>query len=108
MILTIYSECFPKQHYPAGLSSEELMFPVRYNVCILPTQCICVLHMILTINSDPFQIKLPNNLGFVVERLCVSCEVKTLHSAHTVYLGIPYGSHNKQRLFPHLGFVVEN
>jgi hypothetical protein len=25
---------------------------------------------------------------------------KTLHSAHTVYLCVPYGSHNKQRLFP--------
>jgi hypothetical protein len=24
---------------------------------------------------------------------------KTLHSAHTVYLCVPYGSHNKQRLF---------
>jgi hypothetical protein len=24
----------------------------------------------------------------------------TLHSAHTVYLCVPYGSHNKQRLFP--------
>jgi hypothetical protein len=26
--------------------------------------------------------------------------LKTLHSAHTVYLCVPYGSHNKQRLFP--------
>jgi hypothetical protein len=25
---------------------------------------------------------------------------KTLHSAHTVYLCVPYNSHNKQRLFP--------
>jgi hypothetical protein len=25
---------------------------------------------------------------------------KTPHSAHTVYLCVPYGSHNKQRLFP--------
>jgi hypothetical protein len=25
---------------------------------------------------------------------------KILHSAHTVYLCVPYGSHNKQRLFP--------
>jgi hypothetical protein len=24
----------------------------------------------------------------------------TLHFAHTVYLCVPYGSHNKQRLFP--------
>jgi hypothetical protein len=23
-----------------------------------------------------------------------------LHSAHTVYLCVPFGSHNKQRLFP--------
>jgi hypothetical protein len=26
--------------------------------------------------------------------------LETLHSAHTVYLCVPYGSHNKQRLFP--------
>jgi hypothetical protein len=26
--------------------------------------------------------------------------LKTLHSAHRVYLCVPYGSHNKQRLFP--------
>jgi hypothetical protein len=37
---------------------------------------------------------------------------KTLHSAHTAYLCVSYGSHNKQRLFPQtvfnrLGFVVE-
>jgi hypothetical protein len=25
---------------------------------------------------------------------------KTLHSAHRAYLYVPYGSHNKQRLFP--------
>jgi hypothetical protein len=25
---------------------------------------------------------------------------KTLHSAHTVYLRVPFGYHNKQRLFP--------
>jgi hypothetical protein len=25
---------------------------------------------------------------------------RTLHSAHTVYLCVPYGSHDKQRLFP--------
>jgi hypothetical protein len=27
-------------------------------------------------------------------------KAKTLHSAHTVYLCVPCGSHNKQRLFP--------
>jgi hypothetical protein len=27
-------------------------------------------------------------------------DTKTLHSAHTVYLCVPYDSHNKQRLFP--------
>jgi hypothetical protein len=36
--------------------------------------------------------------------------LKTLHSAHTVYLCVPYGSHNKQRLSPNsinrLGFVA--
>jgi hypothetical protein len=26
---------------------------------------------------------------------------QTPHSAHTVYLCVPYGSHSKQRLFPH-------
>jgi hypothetical protein len=29
-----------------------------------------------------------------------SKHTKTLHSAHTVYLCVAYGSHNKQRLFP--------
>jgi hypothetical protein len=37
---------------------------------------------------------------------------RTLHSAHTVYLCVPYGSHNEQRLFSQtaltgLGFVAE-
>jgi hypothetical protein len=32
------------------------------------------------------------------ETATVSCEVRT---AHTVYLCVPYGSHSKQRLFPH-------
>jgi hypothetical protein len=33
---------------------------------------------------------------------CTTClkHNKTLHSAHTLYLCVPYGSHNKQRLFP--------
>jgi hypothetical protein len=26
--------------------------------------------------------------------------IETFNSAHTVYLCVPYGSHNKQRLFP--------
>jgi hypothetical protein len=30
------------------------VFPVRYKFCILPTQCICVFRMVLTINSDCF------------------------------------------------------
>jgi hypothetical protein len=35
------------------------------------------------------------------EIVCTTCfNVKTLHSAHAVYLCVPYGSHNKQRLFP--------
>jgi hypothetical protein len=29
-----------------------------------------------------------------------ACTLTILHSAHTVYLCVPYGSHNKQRLFP--------
>jgi hypothetical protein len=31
--------------------------------------------------------------------------LKTLHSAHTVYLCVLYGSHNKQRLFPQIAFT---
>jgi hypothetical protein len=31
------------------------MFPVRYKLYILPTQCICVFRMVLTINSDCFR-----------------------------------------------------
>jgi hypothetical protein len=31
---------------------------------------------------------------------CVAPAFKNLHSAHTVYLYDPYGSNNKQRLFP--------
>jgi hypothetical protein len=35
------------------------VFPVRYELntvklCILPTQCICVFHMVLTVHSDCF------------------------------------------------------
>jgi hypothetical protein len=30
------------------------VFPVRYKLCILPTHCICVFRMVLTINSDCF------------------------------------------------------
>jgi hypothetical protein len=33
---------------------------------ILPTQCICVLHMVLTINNDCFPNSI-NRLGFVAE-----------------------------------------
>jgi hypothetical protein len=30
------------------------MFPVRYGLSFLPTGCICVFRMVLTINSDRF------------------------------------------------------
>jgi hypothetical protein len=30
---------------------------------------------------------------------------KTLHSAHTLYLRVPYGSHNKVRLFPQTALI---
>jgi hypothetical protein len=37
----------------------------------------------------------------VVGKCAVFLNIKTtLHVAHTVYLCFPYGSHNKQRLFP--------
>jgi hypothetical protein len=39
-------------------------------LCILPAQCICVFHMVLTVNSI-------NRLVSVVETWCVSCEVQT-------------------------------
>jgi hypothetical protein len=32
MVLTINSDCFPKQHYPVGLCSGDVMFPVRYGL----------------------------------------------------------------------------
>jgi hypothetical protein len=36
-----------------------------------------------------------------VVTICTTCfNTLKLHSAHTVYLCVPYGSHNKQRLFP--------
>jgi hypothetical protein len=60
--------------------------------------------MDLKINSDCFPNSI-NRLGFVVEKLCVSCKVKSLHSAYTVYLCVPYGSRSKQRLFPQTAFT---
>jgi hypothetical protein len=41
-----------------------------------------------------------NRLGFLADKYYVSCEVQTVYSAHTVYLCVPFGSHNKQRFFP--------
>jgi hypothetical protein len=32
--------------------------------------------------------------------------VKSLHSAHTVYLCVPYDSHNKQPVFPQTALTV--
>jgi hypothetical protein len=32
MVRTINSDCFPKQHYPVGLCSGDVMFPVRYEL----------------------------------------------------------------------------
>jgi hypothetical protein len=34
-------------------------------------------------------------------RYCILQHTKTPHSAHTMYLCVPYGSHSKQRLFTH-------
>jgi hypothetical protein len=46
------------------------VFPVRYKLYILPTQCICVFRMVLTINSDRFPY-LCNGVQ------CISCDVGT-------------------------------
>jgi hypothetical protein len=34
MLLTVNSDCFPKQHYPAGLGSGD-MFPERYELSFI-------------------------------------------------------------------------
>jgi hypothetical protein len=48
MVLTINSDCFPKQHYPAGLCSGDIM-------CFLwGTNWICVFCVVLTIKSYCF------------------------------------------------------
>jgi hypothetical protein len=53
--------------------------------------------MVLTVNSDCFPNSI-NRLGFVAEiQYNVFSEVRT---AHTVYLCVPYGSHNKQGFRP--------
>jgi hypothetical protein len=39
-----------------------------------------------------------NPSGYYMYHLLL--HTKTLHSGHRVYLCVPYGSHNKQRLFP--------
>jgi hypothetical protein len=48
------------------------MFPVRYELRILPTQCMCVFRMVLTINSDCFPNSI-NRFGFVVDAMCFVC-----------------------------------
>jgi hypothetical protein len=35
-------------------------------------------------------------------------DTKTLHSVHTVYLCVPYGSHSKQRWLPTQGLGFES
>jgi hypothetical protein len=52
------------------------VFPVRYKLCILPTECICVFRMVLTINRACF----PNNISLLVvvtETEIFLCEVET-------------------------------
>jgi hypothetical protein len=62
---------------------------------------------------DPIQYETRCGLQLRKLSLCLSCvfnsgnymyhllyHSKSLHSAHTVYLCVPYGYHNKQRLFP--------
>jgi hypothetical protein len=42
------------------------MFSVRHGLSFLPTECICVFRMVLTINSDCFPQQI-NRLDFVAE-----------------------------------------
>jgi hypothetical protein len=97
------------------------VFPLRYG---LTTQCICVscgvrtahtVHLCVPYGSHGKQRVFthtaltswilyrrrdvfPVRYGLTTQCICVSCGVQT---AHTVYLRVPYGSHSKQRLFPH-------
>jgi hypothetical protein len=32
VVLTVNSDCFPKQHYPVGICNGDVMFPVRYEL----------------------------------------------------------------------------
>jgi hypothetical protein len=75
------------------------MFPVRYE---LKFYMIFVCFVWFSQYTAIISLNSINRLGFVAETECVSCEVRTefLYSAHTVYLCVPYDSHNTQRLFP--------
>jgi hypothetical protein len=52
-----------------------------------------VVYCLTTLDINPV-----NPSGYYMYHLLE--HTQTLHSAHTVYLCVPYGSHNKQRLFP--------
>jgi hypothetical protein len=59
---------------------------------LLCTDCICVFHMVLAINSDCS----PQTLtGWALQRRRIVCPVR-----YELYLCVPYGSHINQRLFP--------
>jgi hypothetical protein len=73
--------------------------PVRYGLSTVLSVC-SVQFSQQTATVSPHSI---NWLGSVSETRCVSCEVRTVH---TVYLCIPYGSHSKQRLFPHTSLTL--
>jgi hypothetical protein len=57
MVLTINSDCFPKQHYPVGLCSGDVMhllWGTNWILIYIIWKCICVFRMVLTINSACF------------------------------------------------------
>jgi hypothetical protein len=62
-------------------------------LCILPTQCIDVFRMVLTINSEFFPW---------TESSCYTLQRRrnVFPVRYGLYLCVPYGSHNEWRLFP--------
>jgi hypothetical protein len=53
------------------------------------------------VRQSPGEYDFCLTLCSTVVTICTACfNIKSLHSAHTMYLCVPYGSHNKQQLFP--------
>jgi NADH:ubiquinone oxidoreductase subunit C len=63
---------------------------VRYSKTLLKTQQFRVEYSLTALSQSPL----------VTIHTTIDLRTETLHSAHAVYLCVPYGSHNKQRLFP--------